>query len=103
MTSTDKSGCMKEPKDFTHTCVFERQLTYLHIQDNLYLVDMESGRSAVYERRIKDGSSYRGTGQHDWDFSFIRYMDASEFEVVQTKTPMGFSKITVKLNDGVKI
>lgn len=91
------------PEGFRHTCCFERQLTYPHIQDNFYLVEMGSGKKAIYERSIRDASSYRGTGQHDWEFRFIRYINDSEFEIVQSKTPMGFTKYTVRLKDGVNI
>ena len=60
--------------NFVHECTFSTQLNYQHLIDDLYVINMESGRKAIYKRYIDDHMNYQGTGQHDFIFTFITYI-----------------------------
>ena len=60
--------------DFIINCAFS--VTYKHIGNNQYLVDMESGQTALYS--CTTSGYYGGTGQRDWNFTFVRYVESKE-------------------------
>ena len=60
-------------KKFIHECVFSHNLNYKCLKDNLYIVNMTSGRSAVYS--MESSGYYGGTGQKDFEFTFVRYLN----------------------------
>lgn len=64
----------RDERDFSYSCVFEHQIKHPHLKDDLYVVEMTSGKKAIYERKLADKVLYNGTGQHDFDFKFIRYV-----------------------------
>jgi hypothetical protein len=63
-------------KDFSIKCAFS--VPYKSVSNKKYLVDMESGLIALYS--CTTSGYYGGTGQHDWNFKFIRYVNSSEIE-----------------------
>ena len=71
-----KKDIIGKGDDFIHECVFESQLNYVHIADNFYLVNMQSGKTAVYERQSE--GYYGGTGQRDFIFTFLHYASEGE-------------------------
>ena len=60
--------------DFIINCAFS--VPYKHIGNNQYLVDMESGQTALYS--CTASGYYGGTGQRDWNFTFVRYVEPEE-------------------------
>jgi len=67
--------CYSEHRDlhFQHRCIFNHQMSYGSREDDLYEVQMTSGRVGIYAREIKDSVNYSGTGQHDYHFTFLKY------------------------------
>jgi hypothetical protein len=89
----------KDSMDFVHKCCFKPS-EYKYIQDDLYVVDMESGKQALYKMSICDMSFYNGTGQHDWKFTFIRYLE--DGELVETVSPVQLNKDITKYDYKLK-
>lgn len=64
--------------DFEHRCCFLDQIEHIGtgIQERFgqqkTTVEMQSGRTAEYI--VEMGGYYSGTGQHDWKFTFQRYL-----------------------------
>ena len=85
-------------QDFTIYCAFD--VPYSKISKTEYLVEMKGGETALYS--CKKSGYYRGTGQHDWNFTFIRYVDESEIEkhiIPSTNPANDFQQVCYRLKE----
>ena len=60
--------------DFVINCAFS--VPYKRLDNTQYLVDMDSGQTALYS--CATSGYYGGTGQRDWNFTFVRYVEPAE-------------------------
>lgn len=83
-----RKAAKKYHLDFNHKCLFNHQLSYSGLNygnGEIAEVPMESGKTGLYQV-ISDSSTYNGTGQRDWYFTFMGYKEDNHAYLERNKT-----------------